>query len=62
MWVFSKLMGYGKANKWPKEVVWFIYASKWVCGSILSDYMKKKNWKMCKVNHDVNFECSARIR
>jgi len=41
VWVLPKLVDYGKSHKWPKEAVWFNNASKWVHGSMLSDYVKR---------------------
>ena len=41
VWILPNLGDYGRSNKWSKEVVWFINASKWVYGSILGDYVKK---------------------
>jgi len=52
--MLSNSMHYEKYQKWPKEVVWFIYVSKWVMGAFEWLY-EETHWKMCQVNHGVNF-------
>jgi len=56
MWRTPKLVNYENSYLWQKWFVRINYVSKWVYGSTLSNYIKKKILKMSKIDHGMIFE------
>ena len=50
-----ELVNYGHSYMWSKWWVWIKYVSKWVYGSISSNYVKRNVEKKCKFVHGVIF-------
>ena len=62
MWIWTKLVNYGKSHKWPKEVVWINFVNKWVYGSILANYVKKNIEKCVRLMMGWFLSISAKLK